>query len=96
MQCVLLNYNIFHTPTGTYKQRSGLAMGSPLSSSISDIFLNLMETTFIEKFIKNKEILDRSRYIYDILVIRDKRHMICRISHYKSNGENISNYFEMK
>ena len=72
MHGVLLNYNIFNTQTGTYKQRSGLAMGSPLSSSMSDIFLNLMETTLIEKFIKNKEILHWSRYVDDILVICDK------------------------
>jgi hypothetical protein len=48
-------------------------MGSPLSSSMSDIFLNLMETTLIQKFIKNKEILHWSRYVDDILVICDKK-----------------------
>ena len=44
-------------------------MGSPSSSSMSDIFLNLMETTLIEKFIRNKEIIHWSRYVDDILVI---------------------------
>ena len=43
MHGVLLNFNILNTKIGTIKQRSGLSMGSPLSSSMSDIFLNLME-----------------------------------------------------
>ena len=72
MHDVILNYNVFHTQIGTYKQRSGLAMGSPLSSSMSDIFLNLMETTLIQKFIKNKEIIHWSRYVDDVIVICDK------------------------
>ena len=72
MYDVILNYNVFHTQIGTYKQRSGLAMGSPLSSSMSDIFLSLMETTLIQKFIKNKEIIHWSRYVDDVIVICDK------------------------
>ena len=72
MHGVLLNYNTFSTQIGTFKQRSGLSMGSPLSSSMSDIFLNLMETTLIDKFIKNDEIIHWSRYCDDILVICNK------------------------
>ena len=45
---VLLNYNIFRTQIGVFKQRSGLSMGSPLSSSMSDIFLNILESTLID------------------------------------------------
>jgi hypothetical protein len=47
-------------------------MGSLLSSSMSDIFLNLMVTTLIDKFIKNYEIIHWSRYCDDILVICHK------------------------
>ena len=72
MHGVLLNFNTFRTQIGTFKQRSGLSMGSPLSSSMSDIFLNLMETTLIDKFIKNKEVLHWSRYCDDILVVCNK------------------------
>ena len=63
MHGVLLNFNTFHTQIGTFKQRSGLSMGSPLSSSMSDIFLDLMETTLIDKFIKRRQILHWSRYL---------------------------------
>ena len=38
-------------------------MGSLLSSSMSDIFLDLMETTLIDKFIKRRQILHWSRYL---------------------------------
>ena len=47
-------------------------MGSPLSSSMSDIFLDLLESTIIDKFIKNKDILHWSRYCDDVLVICKK------------------------
>ena len=72
MHGVLLNFNTFHTQIGAFEQCSGLSMGSPLSSSMSDIFLNLMETTLIDNFIKNKEVLHWSRYCDDILVVCNK------------------------
>jgi hypothetical protein len=44
-------------------------MGCPLSSSMSNILLDLMETPLIDKFIKKREILHWSRYCDDVLVI---------------------------
>ena len=70
MHGVLLNFNILNTKIGTIKQRSGLSMGSPFFSSMSDIFLDLMKTTLIDKFIKKN--LYWSRYCDDELVIFTK------------------------
>ena len=43
MQNVLKNYNIFENNLGYYRQIGGLAMGSPLSGALSNVFIHLME-----------------------------------------------------
>ena len=40
---VLTDFNLVKTQIGNYKQVKGLAMGSPLSSLLSNIFVNMME-----------------------------------------------------
>jgi hypothetical protein len=53
---VLLQYNCFETLNGFYRQNQGLSMGDKMSPALSNIFLKLLETTVIQKFIDQKTI----------------------------------------
>ena len=44
-----LNYSIFSSAIGTFKEKSGLAMGSSISASLANIFVNLMEQSIVKK-----------------------------------------------
>ena len=53
---VLLQYNCFETINGFYRQNQGLSMGGKMSPALSNIFLNLSETTIIQKLIDQKSV----------------------------------------
>jgi len=46
-------------------------MGSPISGTIAEIFLQHLEHNHIKPFIESKQILYYTRYIDDILMIYD-------------------------
>ena len=48
----LTKFSIFRTSIGVYKQVSGLAMGSCLSSILSNLFVHLMEESVIPRLKK--------------------------------------------
>ena len=72
MHNVLLNHNTFECQLGIFKQRSGLSMGSSLSPSLSNIFVDILEKSVIPKFLKTKEIIHWSRFADDIMCICKK------------------------
>ena len=69
---VLLNFNVFSTVSGIYKQLDGLGMGSRLSSIISNLYVSLMENEIIQNYIDNEKIILYVRFADDILVILDQ------------------------
>ena len=69
---IILKQNYFKFNNKIYSQNKGLAMGSPLSGIVADIFLNNFENKYIFNNINNKftrNIIYYTRYIDDILVI---------------------------
>jgi hypothetical protein len=50
-------------------KKSGLAMGSPLSGLLSNIFIHLMEKTIVNHFLKNKNIIHWQRFVDDVICI---------------------------
>ena len=80
IQNVLKNFNIIENNLGYYKQIGGLAMGSHLSGSLSNIFIHLMENTVVTKLLKDKTIVhwqrytewSTVRYAYDFFCICEK------------------------
>ena len=72
IQNVLKNFNIVENNLGFYRQIGGLAMGSPLSGPLSNIFVHLMEDTVINKLLKNKTIVHWQRFADDVLCICKK------------------------
>ena len=56
IQNILKNFNISENNLGFFRQKGGLAMGSPISGSLSNLFIHMMEKTIINKLIKEKTI----------------------------------------
>ena len=61
------------TLNGFYRQDQGLSMGGKMSPALSNIFLNILETTIIQKFIDQKSLVFYVRYVDDIFIIVRKR-----------------------
>ena len=53
-----------------YQQEKGIAMGSPISSTIAEIYLQYLENVYIKHWLDSKEILFYKRYVDDILIFR--------------------------
>lgn len=64
--CIKQNYFQFNNKI--YTQKNGLAMGSPLSSLLSEIFLDKIENEFIKNNKFKKLLLYWFRYVDDILI----------------------------
>jgi hypothetical protein len=47
-------------------------MGSPISGTLAEIYLQLIEESFIKLWIESQELLYYKRYIDDILIIFDQ------------------------
>ena len=47
----------------------GIAMGSPISSRMVEVYLQYIEETYVKQWLENKEIVYYKRYIDDILII---------------------------
>jgi hypothetical protein len=65
-------------------QKDGLAMGSPASSLLSEVFLQKLEHTNLPQIAKKLNLIDYFRYVDDILIVYDNQH---------TNLENITQEF---
>ena len=59
----------FLSAVDTFKQKSGVAMGSSISASLATIFVNLMEKTTVKKYLDEGKVITHQRYAEDCLVI---------------------------
>jgi hypothetical protein len=66
---IVLKQNYFRFNNRFYAQTDGLAMGSPLSAIMSEVFLQHHEKCILEKLNKDHEVLMYVRYVDDILII---------------------------
>jgi len=65
-----LDQNTFRFEDKIYKQPNGLAMGSPLSGILADIFMNKVENTFLASK-SAKGIIHWNRYVDDVICLYD-------------------------
>ena len=79
-----LKQNYFSFNDIFYLQRDGLPMGSPLSSLLSEIFLQHLENQYIENIKKQFNIIYYGRYVDDILIIYNTNY---------DNSTNVLNKF---
>jgi hypothetical protein len=67
---IILNQNYFSFHGQIYQPDKGMAMGSPISGTMAEIFLQHLENTHVKHLIESN-ILSYTRYVDDILVIYD-------------------------
>jgi hypothetical protein len=68
----ILDQNYFKFLDSHYIQRTGLAMGAPTSSILSEIFLQHMESNYIIDILTKNKVTGYFRYVDDILIVTDK------------------------
>jgi hypothetical protein len=67
-----MNQNYFQYEGQIYLPQKGIAMGSPISGTMAEIYLQYLETTYIKHWLDNREIIFYKRYVDDILLIYDQ------------------------
>jgi len=67
----ILQQNYFIFQEQIYQPDKGIMMGSPISGTIAEIFLQHLEHTHIRPLMESKQILYYTRYIDDIPIIYD-------------------------
>jgi len=54
-----------------YQPEKGISMGSPISNTIAEIFLQHIENTHLIQLLDTKSIIFYTRYVDDIIMIYD-------------------------
>jgi retron-type reverse transcriptase len=67
----ILQQNYFSFENNLYQPEKGISMGSPISNTIAEIFLQLLENTYLKQLLDTKSIIFYRRYVDDILMIYD-------------------------
>jgi hypothetical protein len=65
----ILKQNYFQYNNQTFRPEKGIAMGSPISGTIAEIYIQLIEELYIKQWLDSKQILYYKRYVDDILII---------------------------
>jgi hypothetical protein len=64
-----MNQNYFQYEDKYYKPESGVAMGSPISSTMAEIFLQEIEQHQLKHVLEDSKITHYNRYVDDIFLI---------------------------
>jgi hypothetical protein len=70
---VALSQNYFTFQQKIYQPEQGIAMGSPISGLVAEIFLQHYEDIHTKQLLDTKNIAFYTRYVDDILIIYDKK-----------------------
>jgi hypothetical protein len=69
---IILKQNYFQYNGQYYQPDKGIAMGSPTSSTLAEIYLQYLEEIYVKHWIENRKIILYKRYVDDILIIYDQ------------------------
>jgi hypothetical protein len=69
----ILSQNYCQFEESFYQPEKGVAMGSPISSIVAEIYLQYYEQRLVKHCLENKRILSYYRYVDDILIIFHSR-----------------------
>jgi hypothetical protein len=72
----IVKQNYFQYEGQIFQPEQGVAMGSPISSTIAEIYLQYLENIYIKHWLDSKEILFYKFYIDDILILFDQREIV--------------------
>ena len=90
----ILKQNYFQYGSQIFQPEKGIAMGSPISSTIAEIYLQYLENIYIKHWLDSKEILFYKRYV-DILILYDQREIDEQMILQKINGVDKNLQFKM-
>ena len=65
----IVNQNYFQHENDWFQPEKGVAMGSPISGTIAEIYLQYIEHTIVKHWLESEEIIYYRRYVDDILII---------------------------
>jgi len=68
---VILEQNYFQYNNQFFQQYNGVTMGSPISSTLTEIYFQFIEETHIKELMESQEIIYYKRYVDDVLIIFD-------------------------
>jgi hypothetical protein len=77
----ILQQNYFSFQNNTYQPEKGVSMGSPISNTIAEIFLQYLENTHLKQILETKNIRFYTRYVDDILMIYITKHTTPKTIH---------------
>jgi retron-type reverse transcriptase len=69
---IIIEQNYFHYNNQFFRPANGIAMGSPISGTLVEIYLQLIEELYIKHWIESQKIVYYKRYVDDILIIFDQ------------------------
>jgi len=72
---VIIEQNYFQYNNQYFKPDKGIAMGSPISGTLAEIYLQLIEERYIKHWIENQNIVYYKRYVDDIFIVNDTSRM---------------------
>jgi len=64
-----MEQNYFQYNKQSYKPQRGIAMGSPLSGYLAEIYIQEIEETDVKHWLESKEIIYYKRYVDDIFIL---------------------------
>jgi hypothetical protein len=88
---IILKQNYFSFQNNIYQPEKGVSMGSPISRTIAEIFLQHTENTHIKQIMDTKNIIYYIKYVDDILLIYDTKCINSHIIHEYINQIQIYN-----
>ena len=91
---IIIEQNYFQYNNQYFKPEKGITMRSPISGTLAEIYLQLLEEKYIKHWIENQNIVYYKRYVDDIFIIFD----IGRINEniIKDNKNSIDEHLEFK
>jgi hypothetical protein len=71
----ILKQNYFQYDCQVFQPKKGIVMGSPVSSTMAEIYLQYLDETYIKHWLDSKEIMFYNSYVDDILIIYNQRNI---------------------
>ena len=68
----ILKQNYFQYSHQIFQPKKGIAVGSPISSTMAEVYLQYIEETHMKQWLDSKEIIYYKRYVDDILIVYDQ------------------------
>ena len=70
---IIIKQNYFQYDGQIFQPEIGIGMGSPISSTIAEMYLQHLENIYLKHWLDSKEIMFYKRYVDNILIMFDQR-----------------------